>query len=172
MPAKTGNDTDPQGYLLSTVHQGQAAVIGTIRTWTSIIEQLTPALRSPVSDVDLRGIVDRTFDLAEQTLAAQHQLARTLAGVATRQVAVAAETADTAVAAVEPTVGERLPRVDDLVAAAEAEREQPQAARAGRAGDLGQPGRTAGPTGGPTRSAASRSSGSGRLSFRLRVARR
>jgi hypothetical protein len=127
VPAETRNDTDPQGYLLSTVHQGQAAVIGTICTWTSIIEQLTPALRSPVPDVDLRGIVDRTFDLAEQTLAAQHQLARTLAGVATRQVAVAAETAATAVAAVEPTVGERLPRVEDLVAAAEAEREQPQA---------------------------------------------
>jgi hypothetical protein len=126
VPAETRTDTDPQRYLLTTVRQGQAAVIGTIRTWTTIVEQLTPAFRSPVPDVDLRAIVDRTFDLAEQTLAAQHQLARTLAGVATRQVAVAAETVDTAVAAAEPIVGEPLHRVEDLVDAPAAEREQPQ----------------------------------------------
>ena len=135
MPAETRNDTDPQHYLLSTVHQGQAAVIGTLRTWTAIIEQLTPAFRSPVPDVDLRGIVDRTFDLAEQTLAAQHQLARTLAGVATRQAATAAETASTTLAAVEATVDERLRRVEDLADAAEAEREQPQASRQDRRPD-------------------------------------
>jgi hypothetical protein len=67
--------------------QGQAAVIDTVRIWTSVTDQLTHIFRLPVPDVDLVGIVDRTFDLAEQALAAQHQLARTLAGVVTRQVA-------------------------------------------------------------------------------------
>jgi hypothetical protein len=68
----------------------------------------------------------RTFDLAEQALAAQHQLARTLAGVATRQVTTAAETADTALAPSKPPSTERLRRVEDLADAAEAEREQPK----------------------------------------------
>ena len=72
--------------------------------------------------------VDRVFDVAEQTLAVQRQLALTVAGVATRQV-------DTAVAAVETTVGERVRRVEDLLEAAEAEGErrdpeQPQAPKA------------------------------------------
>ena len=124
MPTETHTDTDPQRYLLSTVRQSQAAVIDTIRTWTTITEQLTRTLRLPIPKADLVGIVDRTFDLAEQTLAAQHQLARTLAGVAIRQVDTAMETADTAVAAVGTTVGERIRQVEDLVEAAQAEQEQ------------------------------------------------
>jgi hypothetical protein len=64
------------------------------------------------------------FDIAEQTLAAQHQLALILAGVATRQVDTAVETIDTAVAAVETTVGERVRRVKDFVGAPEAGQEQ------------------------------------------------
>ena len=117
MPTETQTDTDPQRYLLSTVRQSQAAVIDTLRAWTTITEQLTRTLRVPVPEVDFAGIVDRAFDVAEQTLAAQHQLARTLAGVATRQV-------DTAMEAVETTVGERVRQVEDLVEAAEAEREE------------------------------------------------
>jgi hypothetical protein len=79
--------------------------------------------------------VDRVFDVAEQTLAVQRQLALTVAGVATRQVDTAMETVDTAVAAVETTVGERVRRVEDLVQAAEAKQEQqdpeqPQAPKA------------------------------------------
>jgi Rho termination factor, N-terminal domain len=120
MPTETRTDTGPQHDPLSTVRQGQAAVIDTIRTWTTITEQLTRSLRLPVPDVDLGGLVDRAFDLAEQTLAAQHQLARTLVGVATRQVDTALETADTAVAA----VGERVGRVEDLVDAALIAQEQ------------------------------------------------
>jgi len=115
---ETRPDTDPQRYLLSTVHQSQAAVIDTIRTWTTITEQLTRTLRLPVPDVDLAGAVDRVFDVAEQTLAAQRQLALTLAGVATRQV-----DADTAVAAVESTVDERLRRAERE----QRDPEQPQA---------------------------------------------
>jgi hypothetical protein len=124
VPTETHTDTDPQGYLLSTVRQSQAAVLDTIRSWTTITEQLTRTLRLPIPDVDFAGMVDRTFDLAEQTLAAQHQLARTLAGVATRQVDTAVETIDTAVAAVETTVDERIRRVKGLVEAAGAEQEQ------------------------------------------------
>ena len=135
MPTETRPDTDPQLYLLSTVRQSQAAVIDTIRTWTTITEQLTRTVRLPVPDADFAGAVDRVFDVAEQTLAVQRQLALTVAGVASRQVDTAVETVDTAVAAVETTVGERVRRVEDLIEAAEAERErvqerpqQPQAA--------------------------------------------
>jgi hypothetical protein len=135
MPTETPTDTDPQGYLLSTVRQSQAAVLDTIRTWTTITEQLTRTLRLPVPEVDFAGAVDRAFDVAEQTLAAQHQLARTLAGVATRQVDTAVQTVGTAVAAVETVVDERLRQVEDLAEAAQAEQgqrgrerpEQPQA---------------------------------------------
>ncbi len=135
MPAETRPDTDLQRYLLSTVRQSQAAVIDTIRTWTTITEQLTRTLRLPVPEVDVAGAVDRAFDVAEQTLAVQRQLALTLAGVATRQVDTAVETVDTVVAAVETTVGERIRQAEDLVAAAESEQEQrdpeqPQAPKA------------------------------------------
>ena len=44
-----------------------------------------------MAGIDVAGALDRTFDLAEQTLAAQRQLALTLTGVATRQVATAAD---------------------------------------------------------------------------------
>jgi Rho termination factor, N-terminal domain len=135
VPTETRTDTDPQRYFLSTVRQSQAAVIDTIRTWTTVTEQLTRTLRMPVPEVDFAGAVDRVFDVAEQTLAVQRQLALTLAGVATRQVATAVETVDTAVAAVETTVGKGVRRVEDLIEAAEAEQEpqdseQPQAPKA------------------------------------------
>jgi hypothetical protein len=133
VPTETTPDTDPQRYLLSTVRQSQAAMLDTIRTWTTITEQLTRTLRLPVPD--FAAAVDRAFDAAEQTLAVQRQLALTVAGVATRQVDTAVETVDTAVAAVETTVGERIRQVEDLVEAAEAEQEQrdpeqPQAPKA------------------------------------------
>ena len=140
MPTETRPDTDPQRYLLSTVRQSQAAVIDTIRTWTTVTEQLTRSLRLPVPDV--AGAVDRVFDVAEQTLAVQRQLALTLVGVATRQVDTALETVDTAVETVDTavtaagtTVGKGVRRVEDLVEAAQAEQEQrdpeqPQATKA------------------------------------------
>jgi Rho termination factor, N-terminal domain len=124
VPTETLTDTDPQHYFLSTVRQSQAAVIDTIRTWTTITEQLTRTLRVPVPNLDVAGAVDRVFDVAEQTLAVQRQLALTVAGVATRQVDTALETVDTAVAAVETTVGKGVRRVEDLVEAAQAEQEQ------------------------------------------------
>ena len=137
MPTETRAATDPQRYLLNTVRQSQAAVIDTIRTWTTITEQLTRTFRLPVlvPDVDFAGAVDRAFDVAEQTLAAQRQLALTLAGVATRQVDTAVESVGTAVVAIETTVGEGVRRVEDLVEAAQAEQEQqdpeqPQAPKA------------------------------------------
>jgi hypothetical protein len=125
VPTETRPDTDAQHYLVSAVRQGQAAVIDTIRTWTTITEQLTRTLTFPAPGVDFAGIVDRAFDVAEQTLAAQHQLARTLADVATRQVDIAVETVDTAAAGVEASVDEHVRRVE----AAEAEQEQPNRER-------------------------------------------
>jgi hypothetical protein len=41
VPTETQTETDPQRYLLTTVRQSQAAVIDTIRTWTTFTEQLT-----------------------------------------------------------------------------------------------------------------------------------
>jgi hypothetical protein len=135
VPTETPTDADPQRYLLSTVRQSQAAVIHTIRTWTTITEQLTRTLRVPIPEVDFAGAVDRVFDVAEQTLAVQRQLALTVAGVATRQVDTAMETVDTAVTTVETTVGERVRQVEELVQATQAEQEQrdpeqPQAPKA------------------------------------------
>jgi hypothetical protein len=126
VPIETRPDTDPQRYLLSTVRQSQAAVIDSIRTWTTITEQLTRTVRLPVPDVDLAAAVDRVFDVAEQTLAVQRQLALTAAGVATRQVDTAVETVETAVAAVESTVDGRLRRAERE----QRDPEQPQAPKA------------------------------------------
>jgi hypothetical protein len=124
VPTETRPDTEPQSYLLSAVRESQAAVVNTLRTWTTMSEQLTRSLRLPVPEVDLAGIVDRAFDVAEQSLAAQRQLAHTLAGVATRQLDATVKTVDTAVEATETTIRERADRVEDLIDVAEDEREQ------------------------------------------------
>ena len=120
MPTNTQPAADPRDYLLSTVRESQAAVIETIRTWTAINEQVTRTLRPRVPDVDLADVVDRAFDIAEQILAAQHQLARTLAGLTSRQLDTASETVDTAVEVVETTIREGAERAEGLVEAAAA----------------------------------------------------
>jgi hypothetical protein len=117
VPTEPRTDTDSQFYLLSTVRQSQAAVIDTVRTWTTVTEQLTRTFRVRVPEVDFAGAVDRVFDVAEQTLAVQRQLALTLAGVATRQI-------DTAVKTVDTAVGEGVRRVEDVIQAAQTEQEQ------------------------------------------------
>ena len=108
MPTETHPDTDPQRYLLSTVRQSQAAVIGAIRGWATITDQLTRDLRLPIARIDLADAVDRVFDVAEQTLAVQREFARTLAGVVTRQVDITVDTVET----VEGTVVERAHQVE------------------------------------------------------------
>jgi hypothetical protein len=104
----TQRDNHPQSSFLSAVRESQAAVIDVLRVWSDIGQQLTRDLRLPIARIDLADAVDRAFDMAEQTLAAQHQLARTLAGVATRQVDIAVdtvtETIDTAAEAANTTV--------------------------------------------------------------------
>jgi hypothetical protein len=82
----TQPDDDPQRELLSAVRESQAAVIEVLRAWTDLAQQVTHDLRLPIARVDLNDAVDRVFDVAEQTLAAQREFARSLAGVATRQV--------------------------------------------------------------------------------------
>jgi hypothetical protein len=104
----TQPDNAPQNSFLSAVRESQAAVIDVLRAWTDIGQQMTRDLRLPVARIDLADAVDRVFDVAEQTLAAQREFARTLAGAATRQVDItvdtAVETADTAVEAADTTV--------------------------------------------------------------------
>jgi hypothetical protein len=103
----TQPDNNPQSSLLSAVRESQAAVIDVIHAWTGIAQQLTRDLRLPIARIDLNEAVDRVFDVAEQTLAAQREFALTVAGVATRQIDIAvdtaAETIDTAVEAADTT---------------------------------------------------------------------
>ena len=138
MPTETPTDTDPQRQLLSTVRQSQAAVIDTIRSWTTVTDQLTRDLRLPIARIDLTDAVDRAFDVAEQALAAQHQLARTLAGAATRHVDIAVdrvvETIDTAAKAaattvktIEGTVRDNAHQVEAELRHSQERVEQPQA---------------------------------------------
>ena len=110
MPTNTLRGNDPQHPILSAVRESQTAFIDVVRSWTDITEQFTRRLSLPVAGIDVVGALDRTFDLAEQTLAVQRQFAVTLTGVATRQVASAVdridgavEAADTAVDTVETT---------------------------------------------------------------------
>ena len=94
MPTSTQRDTDPQSALLSTVRESQAAVIDVLRAWTDITQQLTRNLRLPVAAVDV----------AEQSLAVQRELARTLVGAVTRQADAAVEAVDNAVDTTVETV--------------------------------------------------------------------
>ena len=82
----TTRDYSPQSSFLSAVRESQAAVIDVLRTWSDIGQELTRDLRLPIARIDLEEAVDRVFDVAEQTLAVQRQLALTLTGLATRQV--------------------------------------------------------------------------------------
>jgi len=138
MPTTTQRDNDPRSSFLSAVREGQAAVIDVLRVWTDIGQQLTRDLRLPVARIDLTEAVDRVFDVAEQTLAAQHQLARTLTALATRQadsaVDTVAETIDTTVEAaditvetIEGTVRERARQVEGELEDSQERVEQPQA---------------------------------------------
>ena len=120
MPTTTLRGNDPQHPMLSAVRESQAAFLDVVRSWTDITEQLTRRLSLPVAGIDVAGAVDRTFDLAEQTLAAQRQFAVTLVGAVDRQV-------DTIVETVESSAHQGLREVEDLLR--EAEDNQPQPGR-------------------------------------------
>src|SRR4029453_4171737 len=134
MPTTTQRDNNPQSSFLSAVRESQAAVLDVLRVWSDIGQQLTHDLRLPIARIDLADAVDRAFDVAEQTLAAQRQLARTLAGVATRQVDIAVDTvteaADTTVKTVEGTVRERTHQLEGGLQRGRERVEQPQASKA------------------------------------------
>jgi Rho termination factor, N-terminal domain len=107
----TQPDSDPQSSLLSAVRESQAAVLDVIRAWTDIAQQVARDLRLPIAHIDLNEAVDRAFDAAEQTLAAQRELALTVAGVVSRQIDSAVDTAvDTTAEALEGAVEERVER--------------------------------------------------------------
>jgi hypothetical protein len=123
----TQPDNDLQSSLLSAVRESQAAVIDVIHAWTDIAQQLTRDLRLPIPRIDLNEAVDRVFDVAEQTLAAQREFALTVAGVASRQTAV--EAADTTAETLEGTVRERAHQVEARLRDRQERVERPQAAQ-------------------------------------------
>ena len=145
MPTSTQRDADPQSAFLSTVRESQAAVIDVLRAWTDISQHLTRTFRLPVAAVDVAGAIDRAFDVAEQSLAAQREVARTLAGVVTRQADAAVEAVDTAVdttvETVTATVTETADRVEGELEARKAETPKPAAEKAESSKDKGQPDR-------------------------------
>jgi hypothetical protein len=120
VPTKTLRGNDPQTPILSAVRESQAALLEVVRSWTDITEQLTRRLSLPVAGIDVAGAVDRTFDLAEQTLSTQRQFALTLVGAVDRQV-------DTIVETAESSAHESLRGVEDVLR--EAEDNQPQPGR-------------------------------------------
>jgi hypothetical protein len=120
VPPKTQRDSDPQHPILSAVRESQTALIDVVRSWTDITEQLTQRAPLPVARIDVAGAVDRAFDLAEQTLAAQRQFALALFGVVDRQL-------DTVVDTAESSARESLQAVEGLLR--EAGDEQPQPVR-------------------------------------------
>jgi len=93
VPTSIQRDTDAQSMFLSTVRESQGAVIDVLRAWTDISQQLTRNFRLPIATLDVVGAVDRAFDVAEQGLAVQREVARTLVGVVTRQADAAMDTA-------------------------------------------------------------------------------
>ena len=117
MPTKTLRGNDPQHPILSAVRESQTALLEVVRSWNDITEQLTRRLSLPVAGIDVAGAVDRTFDLAEQTLAAQRQFALTLVGAVDRQVDTVAET-------VESSARESLRGVEEVLREAEAPKVQ------------------------------------------------
>ena len=118
MPTSSRRDSDPQSDLLSTVRESQAAILDVVRSWTDVSQQITRSLPRPAAGADIASFVDRVFDLAEQTLAAQRQFALTLIGAVDRQV-------DTVVETVESSARESLRGVEDLLSEAGDERPQP-----------------------------------------------
>ena len=163
MPTKTLRGNDPQTPILSAVRESQTALLDVVRSWTDITEQLTRRLSLPVAGIDVAGAVDRTFDLAEQTLAAQRQFALTLIGAVDRQV-------DTVVETVESSARERLHGVEEVLREAEDNQaqpgrerpERPPAAKAGPQGRGPQAERQAGDQAGPARLRGARCRGAAR----------
>jgi hypothetical protein len=120
LPTTTQRDNHPQHPILSAVRESQTAFVDVVRSWTDITEQLTRRVSLPMTGIDLAGAVDRTFDLAAQTLAAQRQFALTLVGAVDRQV-------DTIVETVESSAHQGRREVEGLLR--EAEDTQPQPGR-------------------------------------------
>ena len=108
MPTNTQRDNHPQASLLSAVRESQTAFVDVVRSWTDLTEHLTRRLSLPIAGIDLAGAVDRTFDLAAQTLSTQRQFVLTLVGAVDRQV-------DTVLETVESSAHQRLREVEGLL---------------------------------------------------------
>jgi hypothetical protein len=125
VPTNTQRDNHPQASLLSAVRESQTAFIDVVRSWTDITEYLTRRVALPMAGIDLAGAVDRTFDLAEQTLSTQRQFVLTLVGAVDRQV-------DTVVETIETSTRERLREVEGLLRDAGDNQPQPSRERSER----------------------------------------
>ena len=167
MPTKTLRGNDPQTPILSAVRESQTALLDVVRSWTDLTEQLTRRLSLPVAGIDVAGAVDRTFDLAAQTLAAQRQFALTLLGAVDRQVGTVVET-------VESSARERLRGVEEVLREPEDNQPQPSRERpapppAAKVEAPKQNDRRQSRTGAASRSAVSRSCATGPVSWRSRA---
>jgi hypothetical protein len=125
VPTNTQRDNDPQASFLSAVRESQTAFVDVLRGWTDITEYLTRRVSLPMAGIDLAGAVDRTFDLAAQTLATQRQFALTLVGAVDRQV-------DTVVETVQTSAHQSLREVEGLLREADDQRPQPGRERSER----------------------------------------
>ena len=173
MPTKTLRGNDPQTPILSAVRESQTAFIDVVRSWTDITEQLTRRLSLPVAGIDVAGALDRTFDLAEQALAAQRQFALILVGAVDRQVDTIVETVESSLASA-CVVSRKCcarPRTTSLSPAASAPSRRPpprprppSSRRASRT-----TGRRPSRTGAASRSAVSRSCATGPVSWTSRA---
>jgi hypothetical protein len=62
-----------RNHIETLITQGRDAAQGTVRAWTESVEALS---RVPGSAADPLALVDQVFDLAEQVLATQREMAK------------------------------------------------------------------------------------------------
>ena len=74
-----------QDQILTTVRQGQQAVVDAVAAWAKAVENLVPPV-PPVPGADElpkpEAVVDNAFDFASKLLDAQHEFARSVLAAA------------------------------------------------------------------------------------------
>lgn len=72
-----------QDQFTTLISQIQGTTTGPLRTWADSVERLSGGLGTP--GPDLAAVVDAFFDLAEQVLATQREIAKAVVRAATPQ---------------------------------------------------------------------------------------
>jgi hypothetical protein len=80
-----------QDQSIDLVRQSQDAIVDGIRAWTEVLRRTTPAWQAAGWPVRPEEAVDAVFDIAEQTLATQRQIARQVWGATATVAETAAE---------------------------------------------------------------------------------